>query len=83
MSKEEQSIPPLDTLRSKLPENHEAHAELDALHAEMSKDRPSAHAIRGLVQALHRWPELEATLTIWWNAPNTQHFIEDLTHIGL
>lgn len=74
---------PIDHLREALPEGHEARADVDALHGELVKERPSAQEIAGRVERLRRWPQVASTVANWWDDPRTQLFIQELTAAGL
>jgi hypothetical protein len=74
---------PAEELRSALPSSHGAHASIDELRAELGKKPPSRAALTRHVGALRSVHELEATIANWWDSPEVQQIIMDLTQIGL
>lgn len=74
---------PRDDLHAALPGGHAAHAQIDRLHDELSASSPNRRAIETHVHALRSIPEIEATVTNWWDDPGTQRFIANLSQIGL
>ncbi|MBV9103381.1 MAG: hypothetical protein JO060_07300 [Candidatus Eremiobacteraeota bacterium] len=56
---------------------------IDALHDELSKDRPSAEKIETHVQRLREQPALLAIVTNWFDDPRVQTFLGDLSSAGL
>lgn len=68
-------------LHAALPEDHEAHDTIDALHAEIHKESPHGPTIEKHVDALRGFPELEAIVANWWDSPKTQRFIDVLGRI--
>ena len=74
---------PLEKLRDALPEDHEGHAEIDALHQELGAERPEASRITAHVDSLKRHAPLSALITAWFEHPQTQAFIQELTAAGL
>lgn len=73
---------PREDLHAALPEGHDAHATIDALHDEMHKSQPSRQSIEGHVGRLRALPELEAIVVNWWENPHTQRFFGILGQIG-
>ena len=71
---------PLDALRSGDPSSSDT---IDALHAELGKDAPSAGAISEHVETLRRQPPLVAILENWFDDPRTQAFLAELSATGL
>lgn len=59
------------------------HADIDALHAELTKEQPSADAISSHVERLRGQPKLWAILATWFEDPRTQTFLADLSSAGL
>ena len=76
-------ILPHAELHAALPAAHRAHATVDALHAEIKEAAPDRHAIERHVGSLRALPELEATISNWWDDPRTQRFIATVSQIGL
>ena len=74
---------PSDQLHGALPADHAAHATIDLLHAEIERPKPDRSSIETHVQHLRAFPELEATVANWWDAPATQRFVWTITQIGL
>jgi len=74
---------PREDLHAALPEGHDAHATIDALHDEIHKDRPSRVSIDEHVGRLRLLPELEAIVVNWWEDPHTQRFFGTLAQIGV
>jgi hypothetical protein len=74
---------PIDALHGALPQQHAAHATIDALRAELGADRPNAAAIREHVGALRGLPELRDRIVTWWEDPLVQRYVADLGQIGL
>jgi hypothetical protein len=74
---------PEDELREKAPTNSEAHATIDALRNELSREKPDARRIEEHVERLRAWDDLVATLERWWMDPRTQAFVQELTAAGL
>jgi hypothetical protein len=72
---------PRAELHEALPDDHEAHATIDKLHAEIERGSPNPQAIEQHVGALRVLPELEAIVANWWDDPKTQHFIGILGQI--
>ena len=68
-------------LHAALPEEHEAHGTIDELYAEIHKESPHRPTIERHVDTLRGLPELEAIIANWWDAPNTQRFIDVLGRI--
>jgi hypothetical protein len=64
-------------------ESATARADIDALHAELSKDRPSAAAIASHVERLREQPKLLAVIGNWFDDPRVQTFLADLSSAGL
>ena len=44
---------------------------------------PDRRSIETHVEHLRAFPELEATIANWWDAPATQRFVWTITQIGL
>ncbi|HEY2474823.1 MAG TPA: hypothetical protein VGI19_08460 [Candidatus Cybelea sp.] len=74
---------PVLRLHDALPEEHDAHATIDALHGEMQKSAPDRTVVEGHVQHLRLLPELEAIVVNWWDDPRVQRFFADLGQIGV
>jgi|GEM_PF-923982 len=74
---------PASELHGALEDGHEAHAEIDALHGELSKEQPSAREIAKRVERLRRWPQLASVIANWWDDPRVQLFIQELSAAGL
>jgi hypothetical protein len=74
---------PVENLHDALPEDHPAHATIDALHEQVRAGKPDAEAIHRHVGVLRAVPELEARIANWWDSPSTQRFIANLGQIGL
>jgi hypothetical protein len=64
-------------------EDETAHADIDALHAEVSKDRPSPETIAAHVERFRDRPRLFAIVANWFDDPRTQTFLADLSGTGL
>jgi hypothetical protein len=75
---EEMIALPHTELHAALPDDHHAHATIDALHAEIHKDSPHRPTIERHVGALRALRELEAIVANWWDDPRTQRFIDVL-----
>lgn len=73
---------PLDAMRQAA-DDADTHADIDALHQELSKDRPSADTISSHVERLRRQPKLVAIVANWFEDPRTQTFLADLSSAGL
>jgi hypothetical protein len=73
---------PRDDLRAAT-DNANAHAAIDALHAEIGSPQPDPGRVRDHVATLQLWPSLIAPLERWYLDPRTQTFIADLTSAGL
>lgn len=78
-----QAALPREHLHAALPDDHAAHATIDALHAEIESASPSRHVIERHVTHLRGLPELEAIVVNWWESPNTQRFFDTLAQIGV
>ena len=78
-----ETLLPLERLREALPEDHAAHATIDALGAEVAKPAPNRQAIERHVGRLRSLRGLEAAIANWWDEPATQRFITYLNQIGL
>jgi hypothetical protein len=78
-----QSPLPHENLHAALPAGHDAHAAIDALAAEASKDSPNRQTIEQHVNRLRLLPELEAIVVNWWDNPNTQRILGGLGQIGV
>lgn len=76
------SLPHKD-LHASLPPEHAGHATIDSLRAEIEGSAPDRGSIEQHVGKLRALPEVEATITNWWENPNTQRFISNLNQIGL
>jgi hypothetical protein len=74
---------PHEDLHAALPEGHDAHATVDALHAEMQKPAPDRGSVEQHVAHLRLIPELEATVVAWWEDPRVQRIVADLGQIGV
>lgn len=74
---------PILGLHDALPESHEAHATIDALHGELQKSTPDRSVVEGHVQRLRLLPELEAIVVNWWDDPRVQRFFSNLGQIGV
>lgn len=74
---------PHERLHDALPEDHEAHATVDDLHAEIQKPKPNRQAIERHVARLRVLPEVEAIVVNWWDNPRTQRFFAELAQIGV
>lgn len=72
---------PQDDLHAALPSEHDAHATIDDLHAEINKESPHRPTIEKHVGTLRGLPELEAMVANWWDDPKTQHFVDVLGRI--
>jgi len=64
-------------------ESDAARSDIDALHAELAKERPSAEAIASHVERLRTQPRLVALIANWFDDPRTQTFLADLSSAGL
>lgn len=71
---------PLDELRDRAPESGDA---IDALHAELGKERPSQEAIAEHVESLRRQPRIVTIIENWFDDPRTQTFLSELSATGL
>jgi len=80
---EELPVLPHEDLHAALPPGHAAHATIDRLRAEIEAPAPSRGSIETHVSNLRRLPEIEAIVANWWDHPNTQRFVWNLTQIGL
>jgi hypothetical protein len=78
----QQAMLPRDELHAALPDGHDGHATIDALHDEIHASRPDPKAIERHVGALRAFPELEAIVVNWWDSPKTQRFFAILAQIG-
>ncbi len=76
------ALPHVD-LHAALPQGHPAHATIDRLHAEIEGSEPNRNSIETHVTDLRSLPELEAIVANWWDHPNTQRFVWNLSQIGL
>jgi hypothetical protein len=74
---------PVDQLRSAVPPEHEAHPTIDALHGELSSERPAPAAIKAHVESLRKHAPLTTLVANWFEDPRTQAFIAELTATGL
>lgn len=72
---------PRAELHAALAPGHEAHATIDDLHAEISREKPDHATIARHVGTLRGFPELEATIANWWDDPKTQRFFAILGQI--
>ena len=71
---------PLDALRDRAPESGD---DIDALHAELGKARPSTATIAGHVESLRRQPRIVTLIENWFDDPRTQTFLSELSATGL
>lgn len=78
-----QRVPLPSDLHDALPQDHAAHATIDALNAELASDRPNAAAIEQHVGTLRGFPEVGDRVVTWWENPLVQRFVSDLGQIGL
>ncbi|MBV8150365.1 MAG: hypothetical protein JOY59_02315, partial [Candidatus Eremiobacteraeota bacterium] len=53
------------------------------LHQELGAERPEASRITAHVDSLKRHAPLSALITAWFEHPQTQAFIQELTAAGL
>jgi hypothetical protein len=60
-----------------------SHAEIEALHEELAKARPSADAIAAHVEGFRDRPKLFAIVANWFEDTRTQTFLADLAGTGL
>ncbi|TAM72663.1 hypothetical protein EPN44_15330 [bacterium] len=74
---------PLGDLHDALDEDADGHAEIDALHGELAKERPSSEAIVAKVERLRSLPQLRSLIANWWDDPRTQLFLQELNAAGL
>jgi hypothetical protein len=74
---------PRDRLHAALPQGHDAHAVIDALHGQVEGVKPNRQAIEQHIGHLRGLPELEAIVANWWDDPKVQRFIGGLGQIGL
>jgi hypothetical protein len=74
---------PHEDLHAALSEAHDAHATVDALHAEMQKSVPDRASVEQHVAHLRLIPELEAIIVSWWENPRVQRIVADLGQIGV
>lgn len=74
---------PLGELHDALEEGDGGHAEIDALHGELAKERPSAEVIAATVESLRSLPQLASIIANWWDDPRTQLFLQELNAAGL
>jgi hypothetical protein len=77
------AVLPREKLHAALPRDHDAHATIDALHAEVEKTSPDPRTIERHVGALRGLPELEAIVMNWWDDPKTQRYVAAIDQIGL
>lgn len=84
MGRHERHAPrlPVDALRGAA-EDPASHADIDALHAELSRDEPSRDAIESHVEGFRNRPKLFAIIANWFDDPRTQTFLADLAGTGL
>ena len=74
---------PADKLRAADPQNAAARERIDALHRELSSEKPAPGAIKEHVAELRKHPPLSALVAAWFDDPRTQAFIDELTAAGL
>ncbi|HLY03122.1 MAG TPA: hypothetical protein VKR56_11595 [Candidatus Cybelea sp.] len=74
---------PHEDLHAALPEAHDGHAAVDALHAEIQKPAPDRASVEQHVAHLRLLPELEAIIVKWWEDPRVQRVVADLGQIGV
>ncbi|HTW83632.1 MAG TPA: hypothetical protein VMD91_06160 [Candidatus Sulfotelmatobacter sp.] len=75
--------PPYDELRGALGEDDDAQGAIDALQADMEAPRPDPKALHSHLSLLRALPELEARIANWWDAPETQAWVKQITDSGL
>lgn len=75
--------PPYDELRAAVGNDATAHADVDALQAELQSDRPDPAAVRAQARRLRAIPVLEARIANWWDDPTTQTWVKAITDAGL
>jgi hypothetical protein len=83
IASEDLPLLPHEDLHAALPRGHAAHATIDRLRAEIEAPAPSRRSIETHVSNLRSLPEIEAVIANWWDHPNTQRFIWNLSQIGL
>jgi PAS domain S-box-containing protein len=85
MEKGESQVPhpPYDELRAAVGDDENAHADVDALQAQLTQPAPDPAAVRKHAGRLRGIPVLEARIANWWDAPETQRWIKAITDAGL
>jgi hypothetical protein len=73
---------PYDDLHA-IAEDADTRAEIDALHAELTKATPSVDAINAHVEGFRERPKVFAVISNWFDDPRTQTFLADLAGTGL
>jgi hypothetical protein len=73
---------PVDELRGAA-EDAASHADIDALHAELSSEKPSPERIAEHVEGFRDRPKIFAVVANWFDDPRTQTFLADLAGTGL
>lgn len=74
---------PIDKLHAAVPEDAAARERIDALHRELSAERPAPGTIKEHVAELRKHAPLTALIAAWFEHPRTQAFIDELTAAGL
>ncbi|HTJ28434.1 MAG TPA: hypothetical protein VMA36_19910 [Candidatus Limnocylindria bacterium] len=75
--------PPYDELREAAGDDARAHADVDALQAQLARPAPNPEAVRAHAGRLRAIPVLEARIANWWDDPETQRWIKAITDAGL
>ncbi|HEV3088869.1 MAG TPA: hypothetical protein VGX96_16780 [Candidatus Elarobacter sp.] len=75
--------PPYDDLRAAAGDDPHAGASVDALHAELNSGTPDPAKVERQANLLRAIPVLEARIANWWDDPNTQRWVKQITDSGL
>lgn len=74
---------PLESLHAAAGENEAARARIDALHRELTCERPKAESINEHVTELRKHAPVAAIVANWFEDPRTQMFINEIVQAGL
>jgi hypothetical protein len=75
--------PPYDELRTAAGDDPQVAGSVEALRAELHAETPNPAAVVQHANVLRSIPVLEARIANWWDDPDTQRWVKQITDSGL
>ena len=74
---------PADELKAAAGQDRDTLSRIDALHRELTSEKPASESLNAHVEELRKHPSLMTLIENWFLDPRTQEFIEELSGTGL